>query len=134
MSLNAKRKGSAFEREVSRSLGGKRTPLSGADGGGDVSLPTGSIWADWSWELKRRAKLPVFVVEALRQAATDIRIGDRRKPAVVMREDHAPAIFVCYLDDLVPWVEAIAEVGRAGRVRDLGRQLEAIAHELRGVK
>ena len=130
----SKAKGSRFEREVARSLGAKRTPLSGATGGGDITMPTGSIWADWSMELKRRARLPAFVTAALRQAATDNRIGDRRKPAVVMREDHGPAIFVCYLEDLRPWVEALAEVGRAGRVHDLGRQLEAIAHELRSVK
>jgi hypothetical protein len=131
--IDSKAKGSRFEREIARTLRAKRTPLSGASGGGDVSFPTDSIWADWSMELKRRAKLPAFVTAALRQAAGDIRIGDRRKPAVVMREDGGPAIFVCYLDDLRPWVEALAEVGRAGRVHDLGRQLEAIAHELRSV-
>jgi hypothetical protein len=128
-------KGGRFEREFAHTIGGaKRTPLSGASGGGDISFEAGALWGDWSWELKRRQKLPVSITDAMYQAAGDIALGDRRRPAAAMREDGGKTIVLFYWHDLQPWVEAIAEVGRAGRVRDLGKQLEAIAHELRNVK
>jgi hypothetical protein len=134
MTAQARPKGRAFEREFAATAGGKRTPLSGATGGGDVSFASGSLWADWSWELKRRSKLPALIVGAMLQAAGDIALGDRRMPAVAMREDNGRTIVVFYWDDLRNWVESIAQVGRAGRVRELGKELERIAFELRNVK
>jgi hypothetical protein len=104
-------------------LGGKRTPLSGAVGGGDISLPDDSIFADWSWEAKRRQRLPSLLMDALAQASADIGIGDPRRPAVVMREDRGPAIFICRLDDFVAWALALAEMGNGARVRELIRQM-----------
>ena len=130
---SAKAKGSRLERDVASVLGGKRTPLSGGSGGGDVSLPTGSIWSDWSWECKQRAALPALITGAMLQANADIRVGDRRRPAVIIREDRGQALFVAHLSDVVTWAEALAEVGNASKVRDLGRQLEGIARELRSV-
>jgi hypothetical protein len=126
-------KGRAFEREFAAELGGKRTPGSGRSGGGDVSLPAGSLWGDWSWELKRRARLPAIVSEALEQASGDIAVGDRRRPAVAVREDHGRTIVAFYWDDLRAWVEALAEVGRAGEVRRLAAQIESAAREIRRV-
>lgn len=127
----AKRKGSAFERELAAILGGKRTPLSGAVGGGDITLPSDSIWRAWSWEAKRRARLPAFIVAALEQAEHDLAIADPRKPAAAFREDGGRIIVAFYLDDLLPWIEAIAEIGRGGHVRRLASDLEKLAQELR---
>lgn len=131
MGIDGKAKGRAFERELASALGGKRTPRSGASGGGDITLPTGSIWQDWSWEAKRRAVAPAILTGAFRQAESDLRIGDRRRPAVAFREDHGRAIVAFYLDDLVPWAESLAEVGNAGRVRRIAEQIEEAARELR---
>lgn len=128
---SAKAKGSAFERELARELGGKRTPLSGAGGGGDVTLPVDSVWSQWSWEAKRRAELPVFLTKPLQQAASDLAIGDPRRPAVAFREDNGRTIVAFYLDDLRPWVEAIAELGAGAKIRTLARDLERLALEIR---
>jgi hypothetical protein len=91
------------------------------------------VWADWSWEAKRRARLPTLIRAAFLQAETDIAIGDRRRPAVAMREDGGRTIVAFYLDDLRPWVESLAEVGNAGRVRRIAEQIELAARELRRV-
>jgi len=123
-------KGSAYEREVALAIGGRRTPLSGAVGGGDISLPEGSIFADWSWEAKRRSRLPALVMDALAQAESDIAIGDPRRPAVVMREDRGRSIFVCHLDDFVTWAEALAEIGNGAKVRELVRQMRRDLEQL----
>jgi hypothetical protein len=133
VTLNSKAKGRTAERYVATKLGGKRTPLSGGTGGGDVTLPVGNLWADWSVEVKARASLPALITRAFAQAESDIRIGDRRKPLVILKADRSPALAVFRLDDVVAWVEALAQVGRASRVRDLGRELERIAFELKGI-
>lgn len=130
---SAKLKGSRFERELALELGGRRTPLSGAAGGGDVSLPDGSLWHAWSWEAKRRATLPVLLTAALEQAAADIAIGDPRRPAAAFRADNGRTIVAFYLDDLRPWAEALAEVGHRQRVRRLADQIEGAVRELRRV-
>lgn len=127
----SKRKGSGFERELASILGGKRTPLSGAVGGGDITLPTDSIWRAFSWEAKRRARLPAFIVAALEQAENDLAIGDPRKPAAAFREDGGRIIVAFYLDDLLPFVAAISEVAGGSTVRRMAQQLESIALELR---
>lgn len=129
--INSKRKGSAFERELALELGGKRTPLSGSAGGGDITLPAESVWIAWAWEAKRRAELPRFLTGVLEQAASDIAIGDPRKPAAAFRADHGRTIVAFYLDDLRPWVEAIAELGAGARIRTIARDLDRIAAELR---
>jgi len=128
--LSNKRKGNLYERELARSMSAKRRPLSGASGGGDIAPRPGTIWADWSWEAKRRKRLPAFVTNALTQAATDIALGDPRKPAVLMREDHGRTIFVAYWDDIRPWCEAVAETGHGSRLRALAKELRAISLEL----
>ena len=126
----SKAKGSAYERELARSMSAKRRPLSGASGGGDIAPGPGTIWADWSWEAKRRKRLPAFVTNALTQAASDIALGDPRKPAVLMREDHGRTIFVAYWDDIRPWCEAVPETGHGYRLRQISRELRACAAEL----
>ena len=126
----SKAKGSAYERELARSMSAKRRPLSGASGGGDIAPEPGTIWAHWSWEAKRRKRLPAFVTNALTQAATDIALGDPRKPAVLMREDHGRTIFVAYWDDIRPWCLALAETGHGYRLRQIGKELRACAAEL----
>jgi hypothetical protein len=131
MTNASKRKGSGFERELASILGGKRTPLSGAVGGGDITLPSDSIWRAWSWEAKRRARLPAFIVAALSQAENDLAIGDPRHPAAAFREDGGRIIVAFYLDDLMPWIAAISEVAGGARVRRMAQELEKIAQELR---
>jgi hypothetical protein len=121
---SAKAKGSQFERELAQLMGGKRTPLSGANGGGDLTFPSGSIWADWSHEAKRRACLPILITNAMRQAELDIGIGGRRKPMVHLRPDRGRSITCCYTDDLVTWAQALAEVGSMAHLRSLLRDLE----------
>ena len=74
--------------------------------------------------------LPNLITTALAQAATDIKIGDRRSPALILKEDRGRILFVAHLEDVVSWAEALAEVGSASKVRALGRQLESISREL----
>lgn len=128
---SAKAKGSRFERELALALGGKRTPLSGGAGGGDVTLPTDSKWRAWSWEAKRRAKLPVLISGAFDQAEADLAVGDYRRPAVALREDHGRTVVAFYLEDLIAWVDALEEVGNAPKLRRLAQQAEAALTEIR---
>ena len=96
-------------------------------------MPHGSIWRDWSFELKRRARLPVMVTKALDQAAADVAIGgDWRKPAVVMREDNGRSIFIAYLDDIEAWAGGLAEIGNSSKVREAIRVLERDIETLKG--
>ena len=131
MTVNSSAKGRGFERELALELGGKRTPLSGRRGGGDITLPSDSVWQAWSWEAKRRAELPRFLTAVLDQAESDIAIGDPRRPAAAFRADHGRTIVAFYLSDLRPWVEALAELGGGAKVRSLARDLERLAGELK---
>ena len=126
----AKAKGSRFEREVAGRLGGKRTPLSGGSGGNDVTIPSGSIWADWGIECKARGKLSWTVIwQALGQAAMAKR--QNQKPAAVVKEDRGPAYFVCYLDDLVRWAEALSQVGEGHKIKGYVRNIERVLEEMK---
>lgn len=129
-------KGSKFEREVARRLGpgARRTPLSGSAGGNDITLDPDHVMADWGLELKRRKTLPVSVMSWLAQAEYALPVGSGRRPAVVMRQDHARAIFCCYFEDLLTWAQALSEMGGGARVRALSRQLRSIATELEKTK
>ena len=129
----SKRKGSRVEREVAAVLGGKRTPLSGATGGGDVTLPPGSIWNDWSIEVKARKALPKLVTDAMAQARMDIALADPRKPMVVLKADRGQMLAVVDLRDLAMWAEALAEVGHGFRLREYAGQLEAVARGIRSI-
>lgn len=131
MSVSAKAKGSAYERQLARQLGVKRTPLSGADGGNDLMIPDGHLLDPWGIEAKRRKKLPASIVSWLAQAEYALPVGSMRKPAVIMREDRGRSIFVAYLDDVMAWATALADTGSGKRHRDLARQLERIAAELK---
>lgn len=133
MAIASKRKGSAYERELARTLSVKRTPLSGADGGNDLTIPEDHIWADWGIEAKRRKMLPASILSWLAQAEYALPIGSQKKPAVVMRQDHGRSIFVAYFDDVLSWSSALAETGQGHKARTLARQLEAVAAELRKI-
>jgi hypothetical protein len=122
--------GSGFERRFGKTAGGKRTPRSGAAGGGDVSFPVGALWADWSWELKERASLPKSLTTWLGQAQSDIRIGDRRRPALALRETGGQTIVVFQWDDLRVWTEALVEIGNSAKLRTLVRQLQRQVQEI----
>ena len=132
MSNPSKAKGRLYEYEVARQFGGKRTPLSGGAGGNDITFKD-SIWDDWGIEAKRRARLPVMVTAALEQAKGALPLGSRKRPAVVMREDHGQSIFIAYADDVLQWCEALAEVGESHRLKPLARELKAIAAQLEGM-
>ncbi len=123
-------KGRAFEREVASMFGGKRTPLSGAVGGNDITFDN-VIWNDWGFEAKRRARLPALVTQALKQADMALGIGSIKRPCVVMREDTGDAIFIAWADDVRTWCEALAESGQGPKLRALAKELEVIAAELR---
>lgn len=124
-------KGRAFEREMAKLLGGKRDPTSGAISGHDIVLEPHGIFADWAWELKRRAALPNLVHNALLQSASHISIGDRRRPAMAMRGDGGRAVVAFWAEDFVTWSEALSEMGQGAYVRQYARQLEKIASEMR---
>jgi hypothetical protein len=122
------------EREIASLLGGRRTPLSGGAGGNDLMFEPGNIFGDtFGIEVKARANLPVLLAAAMRQAEVALPLGSPRKPAVVLRADGTPPLFVARLEDVKVWVEALAETGRGSKVRELARQLQAIATELRGI-
>lgn len=126
-----KARGSAFERECAAIFGLKRTPLSGASGGGDLTAPAGSLWGDFSWECKRMKKLPVKFANAIRQAELDVGIGGTRIPAVLTREDHGTVYMIVPAEKLRAWVEAVAEVGGGAHIKALLRDLDRIARELK---
>jgi hypothetical protein len=132
--MNGRAKGRAFEREVALLFGGKRTPLSGAAGGNDITFEPDGIWADWGMEAKRRARLPVLVTAALDQAEAALPLGTRKRPAVVMREDSGRMVFVAYASDVKTWCEALAEIGESHRLRPLARELRAIAAQLEAMR
>jgi hypothetical protein len=127
---SASRKGSRAERRVAGALGGRRSPLSGAVGGGDVWIPQASHWADWSVEVKAR-KRPSWstVREALDQAEVAAR-GSRRRPLAVIVPDRAAPIACMRLEDLRAWADALAEIGTGSRLRALLRQARRVLDEI----
>lgn len=130
---SAKAKGSRLEREVAARLGGKRMVLSGAVGGGDVAVPAGSIWNDWVWECKNRnGALPEWVTKALLQAELEC-AGTRRRPAAVLRNPRSRPVVCFYFDDLVAWVEALAEVGNGQALKSAIRQVKRQLDEVEGM-
>lgn len=128
---SAKAKGRAGENELAAIFGGKRMLLSGAAGGGDVT-DCDPPYDGLLWEVKRRARLPAIATAPLAQAEYAAR-GLSYIPAVAYREDRGRWIVTMYAQDFRTFVDACYEVGQQSKVRALGRQLEAIARELRGV-
>ena len=119
---SARRRGAKLERKVAQQMGGRRTPLSGAVGGGDITVPSDSCWADWSIECKlRRRPSWTDVRRALEQA--DTRTG--KCPLAVIGQVGGDTYAVCRLSDLVGWVDALMGAGLRGA------ELRAKVHELR---
>jgi hypothetical protein len=129
----APNKGRRAEREVAAIVGGKRTPLSGGAGGNDITTRDDSLFNVWGIEVKARANLPALLSAAMRQAEVALPLGSPRRPAVVLKADGERPLFVARLEDVKVWIEALAETGRGSKVRELARQLQAIATELRGI-
>lgn len=96
---SAKAKGTRLERRVARRMGGTRTPLSGATGGGDISGTRFSV------ECKARASIPALITQAFAQAERDIAVGDTRPPLVVLQADRGKPVACLYLDDLMGIIE-----------------------------
>lgn len=127
-------KGARVERQIAAMLGGKRTPLSGGAGGNDLTFQPGNLIGDtFGIEVKARANLPVLISAAMRQAEVALPLGSPRRPAVVLKADGEPPLFVARLEDVKVWCEALAETGRGSKVRELARQLQSIATELRSI-
>lgn len=126
---SAKAKGSKLEREAASVLGGKRAPLSGAVGGGDIWMPSDSIFADWSYEAKARAKLPAYFSQAMKQCEIECR-GSNKRPAIILKEDRGRIMFACYLEDFVQWAQALAELGQGQYVRSLVREARRIFDQI----
>src|SRR4051812_25480966 len=87
-------KGSRVEREVAVIVGGKRTPLSWGAGGNDITTRDDSLFNVWGIEVKARATLPVLISAAMTQAEVALPIGSPRRPAVVLKADGEPHLFV----------------------------------------
>ena len=126
---SAKAKGSKLEREAANVLGGKRMPLSGAVGGGDVLLPSDNIFNDWMWEAKSRKKLPYYFTQAMLQCGLACQ-GSNKRPAILLREDRGKILFACYLEDFVSWAQALAEVGQGQNIRSMVRQARRILDDI----
>lgn len=120
---SAKAKGSRLERKVAGMMGGKRMPLSGAVGGGDVVVDGHSV------ECKKRKALPALIRDAFAQAQRDIAIGDPRTPLVVIEEDRGRPIVCQYLDDWIAERKDQAAMN-SWRVRANARNITRLAKEI----
>jgi hypothetical protein len=107
-------------------MGGKRSPLSGAVGGGDIWFPADSLWNDWLVEAKSRARLPAYFTLAMKQAELECR-GTSKRPAIILKEDRGNIMFCAYLNDFVQWAQALSEVGQGAQIKSTVRQ---IRHQL----
>lgn len=116
-------KGRRGELAVAKALGGKRTPLSGASGGGDVTVD------GWSVEVKCRATLPALIRDALSQAEADIGIGDARRPLVVLKADRQEALYVLREADFLR-LQNKGNTDNGWRIRQLARQVRTLAHQI----
>lgn len=126
MPLNSRNKGRRGEYEVSRLIGGKRQPLSGAiEGTNDVIPP--EILDSWAIEVKRRKVLPNLLTEALAQAAFATK-GSMKKPMVFYREDNGRWMVAAYGEDFMQFISALAEVGNGhaakAQVRSIRKALQ----------
>lgn len=130
----SKRKGATVERDVAKMLGGKRMVMSGGShlGGGDISLPSESIFHDFLWEVKARKKLPEIVKIALTQAEFECQ-GSNRRPAGVVKPDGGRPVVYLYLDDFVQWANALAEMGQGQRAKAQLRIVQRALDELKGM-
>lgn len=125
----SKQKGSRLEREAAAVLGGRRMVLSGAVGGGDIAIPSDSIFADFSFEAKSRKKLPDYFTKAMRQCEYECR-GTAKRPAIIVKEDHGRIMVNLYLDDFVQWGRALAELGNGAKAKALVRDAKRVLDEL----
>lgn len=127
---SAKAKGSRLERDAASVLGGKRSPLSGGIGGGDLWFEPGSIFGDaFLFEAKARRVLPALLTAAMAQAQAAC-TGTNKKPAVIYREDRGEMMIAFRLPDIVQFCQALAEVGNGykikGHIRAVRRELDEI--------
>ena len=128
---SAKNKGSAGEREFASLMGGRRVPLSGAIPG-DPDVRTPPPFDGIHWEVKRRAKIPRIIYEALEQARQSKRaIGNLKIPGMAVREDRGRWVVAFYAEDFREWVKALSEVGGVHQVKASLRQIENLARQTR---
>lgn len=125
-------KGARLERETARIMGGKRMPLSGAQGGGDIRLPAESIYNDWLVEAKSRARLPAYFSAAMKQAELECK-GTRKRPAIILREDRGKIMVAFLLEDFVQWSSALAEMGQGQKVKSLVRDARRVLDQIEGL-
>lgn len=104
---SARQKGRRLELAAARALGAKRTPLSGAAGGSDVTDGRFSI------ECKARSRLPALIEKAFGQAVGDIAFGDPRVPLVILKADRQEPIY-CVRESVFLNLLAESESGPTG--------------------
>lgn len=91
MTINGRRKGSSYEREVGAELGLARELTQCREGGGDLEHPALAI------ECKRRARV-VNIPKAMAQAEASAK---GRVPVVIHRVDRAESLVTMKLSDWV---------------------------------
>jgi len=94
------------ERRIAAILGGRRIPVSGRGRGDnpDIEHPALSV------EVKARARFPVWLEDALKQA--ELSALDGKTPAVVLHPDRRPyrdALVVCRLSEFAELVRGLSD-------------------------
>ncbi len=101
----------ACERAIAAKLGGERVPVTGRARGDAPDVAT--TWA--SVEVKHRKRLPLWLTEALEQAAASA--GDDQLPLVILHQHgcrYDDSIVVMRLSDFVEWHGAVGIEGVGG--------------------
>lgn len=119
----SRNKGRRAELAVARAMNGKRMPLSGAVGGGDV------VAEGWSVEVKSRAEYPALIRQAFDQAESDIATGDPRRPLVVLKADRREALYVIKESDFIR-LTTKDRSENAYAIRETARAIAKLAAEI----
>lgn len=130
---SAKAKGRKLERDAAAVLGGKRTPLSGATGGNDVTLPSASIFGELAIETKARKRMSWTVIDQAMSQARSASRGGNKIPAVVTKEDGGKPMIHLDLAEFVQWATALSEMGNGYAAKRLLTQIRRGIDELWGL-
>lgn len=130
---SARAKGRKLERDAAAVFGGKRTPLSGAAGGNDVTLPTASIFGELAIETKARKRMSWTVIDQAFDQARAASKGGNKIPAVVTKEDGGKPMIHLDLAEFVQWSTALAEMGNGYAAKRVLAQIRRGVDELWGL-
>jgi len=114
MTLNSKKKGDRFERDVAKQLNKKfntnvrRTPMSGGMSikGDIIDINPDSILFDYHWECKNQEKLNIW--KALEQARNDKPMG--KTPVVVFRKNFEKDYACLEFEDFMNLLKTIQDL------------------------